>query len=84
MSLSLKQTDSQRTNLWLPREQGSGEGRIGSLGLVDANYVYAKSLQACPALCDHLDYSPPGSSICETLQARILGWVAMPSSRRTS
>ena len=53
MSLSLKQTDSQRTNLWLPREQGSGEGRIGSLGLVDANYVYAKSLslvQPCETL----------------------------------
>ena len=39
MSLSLKQTDSQRTKFWLPRGQGSGEGRIGSLGLVDANYV---------------------------------------------
>ena len=39
MSLSLKRTDSQRTNLWLPRGEGSGEGRIGSLGLVDANCV---------------------------------------------
>ena len=26
MSLSLKQTDSQRTKFWLPRGQGSGEG----------------------------------------------------------
>ena len=31
-----------------------------------------------------IDYSPPGSSIHGILQARILGWVAMPSSRRSS
>ena len=24
---------------------------------------YAKSLQSCPTLCDHMDYSLPGSSI---------------------
>ena len=27
-----------------------------------------------------MDYSPPGSSVCGILQARILEWVAMPSS----
>ena len=26
-------------------------------------------------------YSPPGSSVCGFLQARILEWVAMPSSK---
>ena len=41
----------------------------------------AKSLQSCPSLCDHMDCSPPGSSIHGVLQARILEWVAMPSSR---
>ena len=30
------ETDSQRTDLWLPR--GMGDGRIGSFGLADANY----------------------------------------------
>ena len=30
---------------------------------------------------DLLDCSPPGSSVHGTLQARILEWVAMPSSR---
>jgi len=29
-----------------------------------------------------MDYSPPGSSVHGILQARILEWVAMPSSRR--
>ena len=36
--------------------------------------VHAKSLQSCPALCDPVDYSPPGSSVLGILQARTLGW----------
>ena len=32
-------------------------------------------------LCDLIDCSPPGSSVHEILQARILEWVAMPFSR---
>ena len=35
-------------------------------------------------LCDPMGYSPPGSSIHEILQARILEWVTMPSSRGSS
>ena len=31
-----------------------------------------------------MDHSPPGSSVHGVLQARILGWVAMPSSRGSS
>ena len=40
----------------------------------------AKSIQSCPTLCDPMDCSPPGSSVHGILQARILEWVAMPSS----
>ena len=39
--------------------------------------------QSCPAVCDPMDYSLPGSYIHGILQARILEWVAMPSSRRS-
>ena len=46
--------------------------------------VHAKSLQSCPTLCDPMDCSPPGSSVHGILQARILEWVAMPSSRESS
>ena len=46
--------------------------------------VHAKSLQLCPTLCQAMDCSPPGSSACGILQARILKWVAMPSSRGSS
>ena len=40
MNLSTKQKDSQaeRTILWLPREREEGVEQIGRLGLVDANY----------------------------------------------
>jgi len=40
----------------------------------------AKSLQPWLTLCDRLDWSLPGSSVHVILQARILEWVAMPSS----
>ena len=32
--------------------------------------------QSCATLCDPMDCSPPGSSVHEVLQARILEWVA--------
>ena len=38
-------------------------------------------IQLCPALCDPMDYSLPGSSVHGILQARILEWVATSSSR---
>ena len=44
----------------------------------------AESLQSCPTLCNPMDCRPPGSSVHRTLQARILEWVAMPSSRGPS
>ena len=46
--------------------------------------VFAKLLQSCPTLCDPMDCSPPGSSAHGVIQARILKWVAMPSSRGSS
>ena len=42
--------------------------------------VCAKSRQSCLTLCDPMDCSLPGSSVHGILQARILEWVAMPSS----
>ena len=40
--------------------------------------------QLCPTLCNPMNYSPPGSSVHGSLQAWILEWVAMPSSRGSS
>ena len=40
--------------------------------------------KSCPTLCDPLDYSPPGSSVHGIVQARVLEWVAISSSRGSS
>ena len=37
--------------------------------------------QSCPTLCDPMNCSLPGSSVLGILQARIMEWGAMPSSR---
>ena len=42
--------------------------------------VHAKFLQSCPALCNCMECSPPGSFIHGILQARILEWIVMPSA----
>ena len=46
--------------------------------------VHAKLLQSCPTLCDSADCSPPECSLFGFLQARILKWVAMVSSKGSS
>ena len=46
--------------------------------------VRARLLLSCLTLCDPLDYSLPGSSVHGILQARILEWVAIYSSRGSS
>ena len=46
--------------------------------------VCVQLLQLCPTLCDPIDCSPPGSSVRGILQASILEWVAIPSSRGPS
>ena len=51
--------------------------------LAAAAAAAAKSLQSCPTLCNPIDGSQPGSPIPGILQARILEWVAIASSRAT-
>ena len=55
---------------------GSPEDVVGSLQVSVA--------QLFPTLCDPMDYSPPGFSVHEILQARILEWVAILFSRGSS
>ena len=47
-------------------------------------WACAKLLQLCPTLYDPVDCSLPCSSVPGILQATILEWVAMPSSRESS
>ena len=64
---------------WLPAVPS--ESRIWGVTPGEFHSVLCLVAQSCLTLCDLMDYSPPGSSVCEILQARILEWVAMPSSR---
>ena len=49
------------------------------------NTHYCRSVsQSCLTLCDPMNCCPPGSSVHGILQARILEWVAISFSRRSS
>ena len=47
-------------------------------------FLRCQVAQSCPAVCDSMDYSPPGSSVHEILQAKILESVAISSFRGSS
>ena len=53
------------------------------LTYTDMYYILecAKSLQLCLTLCDSMDHMVPDSSVHGILQAGILEWVAISSSR---
>ena len=59
-------------------------GRSKSKHLFRSPCMGAKLLPLYPTLCDPLDCSLPGSFAHRILQARILEWVAISSSRRSS
>ena len=73
---SLPFTCSQLT----PKDQGDSlcPWPQGAHGLLD------KSLQSCLTLCGPMDPRPPGFSVHEIFQARILEWAAVPASRGSS
>ena len=53
--------------------------------IFERRYIHCITFtELCPALCDPMDYSPPGSSVHGIFQARIQEWVAIPFSRRSS
>ena len=41
-------------------------------------------IQSCPTFCDPMDCNPLGSSVHEIFQAKMLEWVAIPFSKRSS
>ena len=48
------------------------------------DYSMCWCAQSLPTLCDPMDWSPPGSSVHEIFQARILEWVIISFSRGSS
>ena len=64
--------------------RGHGRGKERLIFSSPQSYkvlVRVKSPQSYLTLCNPMDCSPPCSSVHGILQARILEWVAMPSSR---
>ena len=68
----------------LKSPKGSSDHLYAFARAVVAPCMSAQSLQLCLTLCEPMDCSPPGSSVHGIFQARILEWVAIPSSRRSS
>ena len=65
----------------MEREADSNISSQRTMNKYDNRYVHAKLLQLCSTLCDSMDCSPPGSSVHDILQIRILEWAAMAFSR---
>ena len=61
----------------LGQEASSPSASVSS----SAKQVKVLVAQSCLTLCDPMDCSPPGASVHGILQARILAWVAISSSR---
>ena len=63
----------------------STEGLLGSFQVLSVMTCYCCLVtKSCLTLCDPMDCSLPGSSVLGILQARILEWVAISSSRGSS
>ena len=66
---------------------GNMTNRAGCYGKNLANTIIplsVKLLQSCLTICSPMDCSPPGSSVYGIIQARILEWVIISTSRRSS
>ena len=46
--------------------------------------IESEATQSCPTLCNSMDCSLPGSSVCGIFQARVLEWVAISFSSGSS
>ena len=67
-----------------PNEEWRNPKKKNEAGVIRRVCVHAKLLQLCPTLCNPIEYSLPGSFVHGILQAWILEWVSMPSSRGSS
>ena len=78
--------DVKNTGFWPGIAEMQKKGKISaSLDSCVLSYRgVCVNAQSCPTLCDPMDSSPPGSSVHEIFQARILESVAISSSRGSS
>ena len=86
MSNSVRPRRRQPTRLPRPWDSPGKNTGVGCHVLLQCMKVKSESevAQLCPILSNSMDCSPPGSSVHGILQARILEWVAISSSRGSS
>ena len=77
METFLARSLCQKWTEWTVQESSLGIAN----SLWNTKRVYVKLFQSYLTLCNPMDCSLPGSSVCGILQAKILEWVAMPFSR---
>ena len=73
-----------RTWIFPSEPRSCGKRCVQEKGVIWRKAYGAKLLQLCLTPCNPMDCSPRGSSVHGIIPARILKWVAMPSSRRSS
>ena len=84
MPFEPNQQDGRRGEIKIERELGRQGWTHQVEQITKEQKVKMLGAQSCPILCDSLNCSPPGSSVLGILQARILEWVGIPFSRRSS
>jgi len=75
-------TETRRETIVVTRSQALVQYLFISPYLFESKWVLVA--QSCLTLCDPMDCSPPGPSVHEIFQARILEWVAISFSRGSS
>ena len=82
MSDSVRPHRRQPTRLCCPWDSPGKNTGVGCHFLLQCRKVKSESevTQSCPTFHDHMDCSPPGSSIHGIFQARVLEWVAIAFS----
>ena len=81
-SFTLLDSRNWHSRVKQPCSDSKKKGKTG--GPEQSLWVKVLVVESCLALCDPMDCSPPGFSFRGILHARILEWVAMPSSRGSS
>ena len=62
-------------------KQSDTTERLSFQGFLSWRVCVCSAAELCLTLCEPMDGSPPGSSVHGIIQARILDWVAISSSR---
>ena len=82
VSDSVRPHRRQPTRLCHPWDSPGKNTGVGCHFLLQCMKVKSQSevAQSCLTLCDHMDSSPPGSSVHGILQEKVLEWVAIAFS----